>query len=288
MFTLNSRQLKILIKLIIVFCLINILAFSYLWPSYFKEGNQVYFLSVGEGDAELIRYHGANILIDAGPDRQILKALGKVLPLGEVIDLVVITHSNTDHYEGLQYVLEAYPVLSAIMPEVSNPSSTYRSLLETLITAKTKLYLAKEGSSIKLSEENILKILWPLTNIINSSTNLNLQALVILYIDINKNFLFTSDISEKEENKILALYPNLKADILKIAHHGSKTSNSYNWLKALDPTYGIIEVGENSYGHPTLETLQRLNELNILTLRTDWQGNIGFIFNKNGLFDLVY
>ncbi len=288
MLTLNSLQFKTVSRAIIGLCIVNIFAFGYLWPSYSKKQNQVYFLSVGEGDAELIQYRGKNILIDAGPDRQILKALGEVLQPGELVDLAIITHSNTDHYEGLRYVLEAYSVTSAIMPEVTNPSPTYKNLLEALLQQKTKLYLAKAGSNIKLSPENFLKVLWPLTNEIGSSTDLNSQALVILYTNMDKNFLFTSDISEKEEGKILAIYPTLKADILKIAHHGSKGSSSYNWLKALNPTYGIIEVGENTYGHPTLETLNRLNDFDILTLRTDWQGNIGFIFKPSGVFDLVY
>jgi len=112
---------------------------------------------VGEGDAELIRYKGKNILIDAGPDRQILKALGRFIPLGESIDLAIITHSNTDHYEGLRYVLESYPIGGVIMPEISNPDIAYRSLLETLSENGTKMYLAKANSRIKLSSNNFFK-----------------------------------------------------------------------------------------------------------------------------------
>ncbi|HPS28203.1 MAG TPA: MBL fold metallo-hydrolase [Candidatus Paceibacterota bacterium] len=288
MFILTSQQFKKGYRLLLVLFLVNLLACFLIYANRSRSLNEVYFLSVGEGDAELIRYRGKNILIDAGPDRQILKALGRVIPLGESIDLAVITHSNTDHYEGLRYVLESYPIRGVVMPEISNPNLTYQSLLEVLSQNGTKLYLAKAGNKIKLSANNFFQVLWPLTNNITSSVALNSQALVILYQDWDKSFLFTSDIGTKEEMKILALYPNLKADIIKIAHHGSKGSNSYDWLKALNPAYGIIEVGDNAYGHPTLEVLSRLASLNILTLRTDWQGSIGFVFKPNGFFDLVY
>lgn len=288
MFILTSAQLKKGYRYLLALCLIDCLAFLFLLSNHSLQANGVYFLSVGEGDAELVRYKGKNILIDAGPDRQILKALGQLVPLGESIDLAIITHSNTDHYEGLRYVLESYPVRAVIMPEVSNPSPTYRSLLEELSLGSARFYLAKAGSRIELAKNSFFQVLWPLTNNINSSTDLNAQALVFFYQDEGKKFLFTSDIGEKEESKILMLYPDLKTDILKIAHHGSKGSNSYAWLKTLNPAYSIIEVGNNSYGHPTMEVLNRLADLNILTFRTDWQGTIGFVFKENGSFDLTY
>lgn len=284
----NKERTRKIGKAILILWGFNILAIFYLYPHYFNKVNEVYFLSVGEGDAELIKYNGRNIIIDAGPDRQILTSLNKILVPGEEVDLAIITHSNKDHYQGLAYILESYPITSVLMPEISNPDSNYQELLADLREQNIKLYLAKADSLIKFSNTNFLQVLWPLTNNITSTSDFNSQALVILYKNSDKNFLFTSDIGQKEEDKILTLYPNLRADILKIAHHGSKTSNSFNWLEKLSPTYGVIEVGPNSYGHPTLEVQNRLKDLNILTLRTDRQGNIGFIFKKDGVFDLVY
>jgi competence protein ComEC len=285
---LNREFLKKITQAIAVLWVFNILAVSYLYPRYFKKGNEVYFLAVGEGDAELIKYNGKIILIDAGVDRQILASLGKVLAPKETIDLAIITHSNKDHYQGLTYLLESYSITSVLIPEISNPDSAYQDLLANLLKQNTKLYLAKADSLIKLSGTNLLQVLWPLTNNISATSDFNSQALVILYKNLNKNFLFTSDIGQKEENKILNLYPSLTVDVLKIAHHGSKSSNSFNWLKSLAPTYGVIEVGPNSYGHPAIETLNRLKELNILILRTDKNGNIGFKLEQDGLINLSY
>ncbi|MFZ2414606.1 MAG: MBL fold metallo-hydrolase [Minisyncoccia bacterium] len=285
---LNKEQTKKLKKTVLILWIFNILAILYLSPRYFYYINAVYFLSVGEGDSELIKYNGKNILIDAGPDRQILSSLNQFLTPGEKLDLAIITHSNKDHYQGLLYILETYQITSVLMPEVSNPDSSYQELLDALVSEGTKLYLAKADSLIRLSATNSLQVLWPLTSNIDSNSDFNAQALVILYKNLDKNFLFTSDIGSKEESKILTLYPNLETDVLKISHHGSKTSNSFNWLEKLNPTYGVIEVGTNSYGHPSPETLNRLRELNILVLRTDKSGNITFQFNKEGSLSLSY
>lgn len=285
---LNKEQTKKIKKTVLILWIFNILAILYLSPRYFHYINAVYFLSVGEGDSELIKYNGKNILIDAGPDRQILSSLNQFLTPGEKLDLAIITHSNKDHYQGLLYILETYQITSVLMPEVSNPDSSYQELLDVLVSEGTKLYLAKADSLIKLSATNSLQVLWPLTSNIDSNSDFNAQALVILYKNLDKNFLFTSDIGSKEESKILTLYPNLDADVLKISHHGSKTSNSFTWLEKLNPTYGVIEVGTNSYGHPSPETLNRLRELNILVLRTDKSGNITFQFNKEGSMSLSY
>ncbi|MCX6737276.1 MAG: MBL fold metallo-hydrolase [Candidatus Parcubacteria bacterium] len=288
MIILNREQTKRVGKAVLILWGFNILAIFYLYPHYFNKVNEVYFLSVGEGDAELIKYNGRNIIIDAGPDRQILTSLNKILVPGEEVDLAIITHSNKDHYQGLAYILGSYPITSVLMPEISNPDSNYQELLADLREQNIKLYLAKADSLIKFSNTNFLQVLWPLTNNITSTSDFNSQALVILYKNLDKNFLFTSDIGQKEEDKILTLYPNLRADILKIAHHGSKTSNSFNWLEQLAPVYGVIEVGPNSYGHPSLEALNRLNELNILILRTDKNGNIGFRLDEEGVMSLSY
>ncbi len=284
----NKERTRKIGKAILILWGFNILAIFYLYPHYFNKVNEVYFLSAGEGDAELIKYNGRNIIIDAGPDRQILTSLNKILVPGEEVDLAIITHSNKDHYQGLAYILESYPITSVLMPEISNPDSNYQELLADLREQNIKLYLAKADSLIKFSNTNFLQVLWPLTNNITSTSDFNSQALVILYKNSDKNFLFTSDIGQKEEDKILTLYPNLRVDILKIAHHGSKTSNSFNWLEQLAPVYGVIEVGPNSYGHPSLEALNRLNELNILILRTDKNGNIGFRLDKEGVMSLSY
>lgn len=285
---LDKEQTNKIKKTVIILWIFNILVILYLSPHYFHHINAVYFLSVGQGDSELIKYNGKNILIDAGPDRQVLSSLNQFLAPGEKLDLAIITHSDKDHYQGLLYILETYQITGVLMPEVSNPDSGYQELLGALVSEGTKLYLAKADSLIKLSATNSLQVLWPLTSKIDSNSGLNTQALVILYKNLDKNFLFTSDIGSKEEGQILAIYPNLRADILKIAHHGSKTSNSFNWLEQLAPVYGVIEVGSNSYGHPSLEVLNRLNELNILVLRTDKSGNITFQFNKEGSMSLSY
>jgi len=285
---LNKEQTKKIKKTVLILWIFNILAILYFFPHYFHYINAVYFLSVGEGDSELIKYNGKNILIDAGPDRQILSSLNQFLTPGEKLDLAIITHSNKDHYQGLLYILETYQITSVLMPEISNPDSSYQELLDAMVREGTKLYLAKADSLIRLSATNSLQVLWPLTSNIDSTSDFNAQALVILYKNLDKNFLFTSDIGSKEESKILTLYPNLETDVLKISHHGSKTSNSFNWLEKLNPTYGVIEVGTNSYGHPSPETLNRLRELNILVLRTDKSGNITFQFNKEGSMSLSY
>ncbi len=251
---------------------------------------KVNFLDVGQGDAIFIKTPQSHqILIDGGPDSTILEKLQKLMPFYDrTIDVVILTHPDKDHVQGLLEVLQRYKVDYILWTGVVRSTSFYQKWLELLVKSEkqgTKIIKADVSKEVKAGNV-VIDILHPLEDSIGkeSKNNSNDTSIVSRLIFGKDTFLFTADISSKVEKEFISRGVNLKADVLKVAHHGSKYSTSNEFLENMEPKVAVISVGKNSYGHPTPETLQRLENFAIHVLRTDEYGDIKIESDGNNIY----
>jgi competence protein ComEC len=245
---------------------------------------RIYFLDVGQGDAELLILPGGiKILTDAGPNQKILQSLQKVLPAGDrYIDIGVISHPQADHFTGFNYLLDNYKFGVFVFGGRSDSAGAggWQTLLDKIKSQKIPLLTVSAGGGVKIGGNNI-SFLSPDNAYINSA-ELNDVGLVELIKTSSFRALLTSDTGVNIENYLIQKGVALKADILKVAHHGSKYSSGESFLEAVNPKVAVIEVGANNkYGHPTKDVLANLASVAAKIFRTDQNGSIE-IFAENG------
>lgn len=251
---------------------------------------KVVFLDVGQGDAIYIEApNGKQIIIDGGPDATLLSSLSKVMPFADrSIDMIIATHPDMDHIGGFPLLLDNYKVKSIIENGNISTSQISSSLEEKIIKKKINKIIAQRGMHIILDDKkNIyLDILFPDRDVSGFESN---DASIVCKLVYGENsFLFTGDADLYTENLIEwnENEETLYSDVLKLGHHGSRTSSSILWLEKVAPEIAIISAGKNNkYGHPHKELLERLLNLNIPYLNTADVGNI--IFKSDGV-KLVY
>jgi len=246
----------------------------------------VAFLDVGQGDAIFIEApNGNQMLIDGGPSKAVLKALSLVMPFYDrSIDVVLATHPDKDHIGGLPAVFENFDVEYFIEPGVSADTAVYHQLLQITATADAagalKRIFARRGMRVSLDEEVEFIILFPDRDVSGISPNDASVVAKLIYNDTS--FLLTGDAPVKIERFIASLDgAELDVDVLKVGHHGSKTSTSRELLGFASPYYAVISAGrDNRYRHPHEEVLSLLEQFGVNVLRTDESGTI--IFKSNG------
>jgi len=254
------------------------------------------FFDVGQGDAEFVRtFMGSKILIDGGPSDQVLQELGKNLPFYDrAIDLVVLTHPHADHISGLIDVLKRFEVKKILLPNVKYDSSAYKELLDLADQKHIEKIYALQGQRIWLDSATVLDVLYPAQKLIDAtqakegfgadSIDLNNTSIVAQLIFGKIKILFTGDAGSDVESALSQGF-DLKSDILKVAHHGSKYSNSSIFFDDVKPEFAVIEVGkDNSYGHPAAETLDGLFAVEANVLRTDLVHTVEFTSNGEGVY----
>ena len=223
----------------------------------------VSFLDVGQGDAILIQTpDGQNILIDGGPDsQQINLELSKKLPFWDrTIDLVVCTQPQADHITGLVEVLHRYKVKQVLDPGVSCNSSIYREWLRLVEEKGIEYNIGRAGQEIDLGSGIKMEVLNPPEGLFEGTSHDVDNNGAVLKLTWNKvSFLFTADIREEAEFELIGQRANLKSTVLKVAHHGSETSTTSQFLAAVDPEVAVISAGaDNTFGHPSPEVVERL------------------------------
>jgi competence protein ComEC len=241
---------------------------------------KVGFLDIGQGDSIYIEApNGNQVLIDGGPNKGVLRALGEVMPWADhSLDLVVATHADADHIGGLPAVLNRYQVAAVLSNGQGSKTAIYKSWQEAIVTeVKTgaKSLLAKRGERFILDRPNqiYLDVLFPYS--VPSGKDTNDGSIVAKLTYGNQAFILTGDATIKVEQQLLANPSELRATVLKAGHHGSKTSSSAPFVAAVAPTYAIISAGEhNRYGHPHQITLDTLTKAGAKILRTDQLGTI--------------
>jgi competence protein ComEC len=251
----------------------------------------VSFLDVGQGDAILIQMpNGQDILIDGGPDPQKINLeLSERLPFWDrTIDLVVCTQPQADHITGLVEVLQRYKVKQVLEPGVSYNSSIYQEWCNLVEEKQIKRDKAQAGQEIDLGNGIRLEVLNPPVSLWEGTSDDVDNNGVVLRLSWGKvSFLFTADIREEVEFELIGQRASLKSTVLKVSHHGSKTSTTSQFLAAVAPEVAVISVGEdNPFGHPSPEVVERLidrlGEDNVY--RTDEDGTIEFITDGEKLW----
>ncbi len=225
----------------------------------------VSFLDVGQGDAILIQTPDyQNILIDGGPDPQKINLeLSKKLSFwSRTIDLMISTQPQADHITGLVEVLQRYKVKQVLEPGVPYDSLIYKKWLELVKGGQIEHNIARAGQEIDLGQGIRMEVLNPPLDLFQgTSHDVDNNGVVIKLSWGEIGFLFTADIRQEAEFELIWQRANLKNTVLKIAHHGSKTSTSPQFLAMVDPEIAVISVGaNNTFDHPSPEVVQRLEE----------------------------
>jgi competence protein ComEC len=223
----------------------------------------VIVLDVGQGDAILIQTpNHQKILIDGGPDPQKINlALSENLPFWDkTIDLVISTQPQADHITGLVEVLQSYKVQQVLEPGVPYDSSIYQRWLELVEERQIKHDIAKAGQEIDMGGGIRIEVLNPPAKVFEgTSSDVDNNGVVLRLSSGKISFLFTADIREEAEFELIGQRADLRSTVLKVAHHGSKTSTSPQLLAAVDPEIAVISVGaDNPFGHPSREVVERL------------------------------
>lgn len=245
---------------------------------------KVHFIDVGQGDATLIQQinqdNTYNMLIDAGNNGdggylvEYLKDQGV-----KTLDYIIGTHPHSDHIGGLDDVIKGFQVGAIIMPKVIANTRTFEEVMEAVSDKGLSITSPVPGTSYPLGEAEFT-ILAPNSD---DYASLNDYSIANRIVFGSNSFIFTGDAEALSEEEILNNFNkrDLASDVFKLAHHGSSTSNTEDFLEAINPSYGIISCGQdNSYGHPHREIMAQLKARNILVFRTDLHGTI--VINSDG------
>ena len=234
----------------------------------------LHFLDVGQGDATLLTFPGGvRMLTDTGPDRKVLAALEVAAPHERRLDLVLVTHPQADHGRALEFLLERYEIGAVLFNGADNPEfGAWKDILEAVRAEDIPLVTLRAGDRIAYGETTI-DILSPLPEVMQSAEP-NDAAIVQQIRTPGWSALLAADIGFNVEELLRKKY-DLRADILKVGHHGSKFSSGASFLSEVRPSVALIGAGEgNRYGHPTKETLERLESAGAAIFRTDENGTI--------------
>jgi competence protein ComEC len=258
---------------------------------------KLYFVDVGQGDCTYLKTpSGKNILIDGGGNRDKEKYdVGKKVLLPYLLDrrvkkldYIIVSHFDADHAQGLEAVIQNIKVKNIIVCKQASDSALYQEIMKLCKKKKVNIITVKRGQNIKIDKYVHFEILHPGDIMLDDGKGgLNANAIVAkMYCTIkNKTttIMFTGDIEEKAEEELVKIYGDkLKADILKVAHHGSKTSSIAEFLKCVSPKIALIGVGkDNTFGHPNSGVLSRLEDINAKIYRTDKLGEITVTISKN-------
>ena len=281
----NRIWLILNICLIIILLSLSVYYFPALLQRYdLEKGCVVSFIDVGQGDSAVIQIKGGtNILIDGGelfyPGTQknsFKRTLKKWLKKNKVreFDLVIATHPHSDHIGGLTEILKNYPVTTVIDHGYLHESFLYKDLLNTVKNKRIHVIKPFAGQELKISEDAKLLFLSPAKE--NVFDDLNENSLVTKFIYKNISFLFTADVGyDAERWMIKNLEDYLKSDVLKVGHHGSSTSSSALFIKAVSPKLSVISCGRNNpHNHPEVQVLDVLENENTKVFRTDLHGTV--------------
>ncbi|MFA5087261.1 MAG: MBL fold metallo-hydrolase [Candidatus Paceibacterota bacterium] len=260
----------------------NIFSWSLFVEAHRSQYLVVDFLNVGQGDSSFIKTpEGHKIIIDGGPDyNRAAEKLAKEIPFWDKeIDLMVLTHSEKDHFAGLFKILELYNVKNIAWSGDAKDTEEFKSFKLAVLKEQ------EEGSNVYeigakdkiLFGKTEMDILFPYELTQNNGQSVNENCLVGKLVFDKNSFLFAGDISDKEEKQIITSQENIDADVLKVAHHGSKYSSSAGFLKSVSPKIAVIQVGKNTYGHPTVEAISRLTDAGAKIYRNDLNGDIKVI-----------
>lgn len=275
---LNIKKIFLILSPILVLLIL-------LWKILFTADDylHIFFLNVGQGDSEYIRTaNNYDVLIDGGPDKKVISELGQVMPFWDrEINLVILTHPHADHVTGLIDVLKRYKVDEVVATDAVSTTSEYLEFLKLIKEKNIHFTLVQDINEKDLGNNIKLYFLYPKESFKDQKIdNLNNTSIVAKIVDNKFSVLFTGDL-EMDAQQLLATgnfqpaspfasQGGLSTNIWKVSHHGSKNAINDYFLKIINPSVAVIEVGEkNKYGHPAQSTLDKLKSVNSKIFRTD-------------------
>lgn len=270
----NRKLIYSLLSALFIICLI---LGGVIFYSTKSQELKVIFFNIGQGDAILITQGKNQVLIDGGKSgKLLLERLGKFIPFWDrQIEAVVATHPDQDHIGGLASVLWNYKVNAVIETKAQSQTQVYKRWEEEVENEQAQRVEAVWGTQIKFPNGALAEVIYPFYSLADFQSKNNNENSIVIKLTFGQDiFLLTGDLPSQQEEILIDNQINLKARILKVGHHGSKHSTSAEFLKSVEPEEAIISVGENSYGHPHSDVLERLREQEIKFWRTDEEGNI--------------
>lgn len=241
-------------------------------------------LDVGQGDAILmILPDGNKVLVDGGADDKVVQRLAEVLPFYDrTIELVILTHPHPDHMIGLIEVIKRYDVGRLVMTGIKYDYPGYDAFLETVAKKQVPVLFADGKKDLKFGEV-ILDFLFPLAPIQGQYFgNVNNSSIVFRVLYGNNAFILQGDLEKEGEAQLAASGLDLRASVIKVGHHGSRTASSDDYLAKVLADFAVISCGAgNRYNHPHIETMRALKKYRVKVRRTDLDGTVEFASDGN-------
>lgn len=280
--------MKIIKNIVVIYFLIAVIFYVI---NMIEPHMHIFFIDVGQGDSTfIITRSNKTILIDGGGSEGSEDYVGKntlmpyLLDRGvKSLDYIMISHFDSDHCKGILYIMENLDVNNIIIAPQTEITENYKIFLEIVKRKNINVMLVQSGNNVKIDKYTYFEILWPGNRFIEENA-INNNSIVARLIYGEFTMLFTGDIEETVEREITKKY-NMNSNILKVAHHGSKSSSSEDFIKNVNPEVALIGVGkDNKYGHPSDKTLDTLKLINTEIYRTDLCGEIYIKVSKNGMY----
>jgi competence protein ComEC len=241
---------------------------------------EIYFFDIGQGDSSLIVLpNDIQILIDGGPNMAILEKVSKAIPVYDrTIEYIILSHPHSDHLSGIVEVLKRYDVGLLIHNGVTRDNLNLYNDFEEIINKKNiKTHIVKEKMEIKFNETSYMEFYYPDASKEFGRGDINASSIVNRLTFGGVRVLFTGDIPRDVERYLIEKGEGIEADILKVAHQGSRTSSEEDFIIGVSPIFSVIMVGaDNQYGHPHQKVLKTLERFGGEVLRTDIEGDILF------------
>lgn len=244
---------------------------------------RVVFFDVGQGDSIFIEApNGVQMLIDGGNGTQVLRHLGRELGFFDrSLDYVLVTHMDADHVGGLVHVLDRYAVAQVVHTENRAENDLTRAFLSAVADERANTVHARAGQVVDLGDGVMVRVLFPDRDA--SGLGSNASSIIVQLVYGEHEFLLTGDAPDAIEEYIVSRYDAslLHSDVLKVGHHGSRTSTDERFLATVNPTYGVISAGaDNPYGHPHEVVVNRLENAGVIIKNTAEDSSV--VFESDG------
>lgn len=282
----SKKKINIIISITLVVIIISNLVIN------INRHLKIYFIDVGQGDSCLIvTPSNKRILIDGGGSEFGSFDVGEKTLIPYLLDrkikkldYIIISHFDSDHVGGILTIIKNIKVDKIVICKQGKNSENYKNFLNIVKNKKIDVYVVKEKNKIEIEQDTFIYILHPTGDLISDNI-LNNNSIVMKFCYKSFSMLFTGDIEEIAENELIKRYENsniLSSTVLKVGHHGSKTSSTGNFLNKVKPKIALIGVGsKNTFGHPNNGVLDRLKKLSCKIYRTDFNGEITLTVDKN-------